>query len=285
MSPHSAELSFLRCTTRRHRRPERVSVLRADLLHDPVRRLNRALHPPIPTGRMLTRKENPAFPSCIYWNPAKLTGTKRRKTSALPRILAPALCSNRFELLPRPRKHALRIGKRPLHTALHIHGIKLCRSLSNDVRQQQAPLVRRLRPERPESLRHQIRIREPAQPLRLPELLLDLQKYLVHWKVLQLPDHALLLSRQPCVRKQIPGHRKRQRRHNIITPNRLMTTGMFHDSPRAAVILPNARHPASISNRPAQLQLLRQRPRKLVVAPSYMKVLLRQFMEKQGFSR
>src|SRR5260370_42706730 len=95
---------------------------------------------------MLTSKENPPFPARIHRNPAKFTGTKRRKTSALPRILDPALCSNRFELLPRPRKHALRIGKRPLHTALHIHGIKLCRSLSNDVRQQQAPLVRRLRP-------------------------------------------------------------------------------------------------------------------------------------------
>src|SRR5258708_21114647 len=110
---------------------------------------------------MLTRKENPAFPACIHRNPAKLTGTERRKTSALPPILHPALCSNRFELLPRPRKHALRIGKRPLHTALHIHGIKLYRSLSNDLRQQQAPPVLHLRPERPESPRPQTRLRDP----------------------------------------------------------------------------------------------------------------------------
>jgi hypothetical protein len=35
-------------------------LLRADLPHDPVRRRDSALHPPIPSGRMLTRKENPA---------------------------------------------------------------------------------------------------------------------------------------------------------------------------------------------------------------------------------
>src|ERR1700722_7051101 len=167
--------------------------LRADLLHDPMRRLNSALHPPIPPGRMLTRKEDPAFPACIHRNPAKLTGTKRRKTSALPRILDPALCSNRFELLPRPREHGLRIGKGLPHAALHIHAIKLCRSLSNDVRQQQTPLLRRLWPERPESLRQQIRIRDSALPLGLPELPLQLQEHLVHRKILQLPDNALLL--------------------------------------------------------------------------------------------
>src|SRR5260370_34337827 len=72
---------------------------------------------------MLTRKENPAFPARIHRNPAKFTGTKRRKTAALPRILDPALCSNRFELLPRPRKHALRIGS--------VRCTRLCTSMAS----------------------------------------------------------------------------------------------------------------------------------------------------------
>src|SRR5260370_8387154 len=104
-----------------------------------MRRLNSALHPPIPSGRMFTRKEDPAFSASIDRNPVQFARTKRRKTAALPRILAPALHSSRLELFPCPRKHNLAIGNRLFHPAMPIHLVYLSRAPSNHVRQQQPP--------------------------------------------------------------------------------------------------------------------------------------------------
>src|SRR5260370_11851495 len=100
-----------------------ISTSRADLLRYPMRRLNSALHPPIPSGRMFTRKEDPAFSASIDRNPVQFARTKRRKTATLPQILAPALHSSRRELFPGPRKHNLGIGNRLLHPAMHIHRV------------------------------------------------------------------------------------------------------------------------------------------------------------------
>ena len=53
-------ISSIGCPLYRRTKVACISTSRADLLRYPMRRLNSALHPPIPSGRMFTRKEDPA---------------------------------------------------------------------------------------------------------------------------------------------------------------------------------------------------------------------------------
>src|SRR5258708_38417840 len=91
-------ISSIGCPLYRRTRVACISTSGADLLRYPMRRLNSAPHPPIPSGRMFTRKEDPAFSASIDRNPVQFARTKRRKTAALPGFLAPALHSSRLEL-------------------------------------------------------------------------------------------------------------------------------------------------------------------------------------------
>ena len=103
-------ISSIGCPLYRRTRVACISTSRADLLRYPMRRLNSALHPPIPSGRMFTRKEDPAFSASIDRNPVQFARTERRKTAALPRT-SPGIVTDAYDLPATSGKRRLRFKR------------------------------------------------------------------------------------------------------------------------------------------------------------------------------
>lgn len=74
---------------------------------------------------MFAGKVDPALLTCVYWNEVELAGFECRKTTSLPWILAPALCSNCLKVFARTGKYALSIRKCCLDAALYIQLVEL----------------------------------------------------------------------------------------------------------------------------------------------------------------
>ena len=109
---------------RRHSVTSNESASCADLLHHPVGRFKRTLHPAVPPRCVLTGKEDPALPTSSLTNKPELAGSEQGKSATVPGIKLPAEGPGCFEVRVRPGENALRLAECCLGARIIIHVIK-----------------------------------------------------------------------------------------------------------------------------------------------------------------